>query len=321
MYNTSQNGKNLKNNLNPFERSCFMKYLNGEEYKKQYTSQNTNNRIIRTKEQKKIIDKRILKNKYRVRGYLYKRIAIYIGVALWLMTLVKIIWFSDAATLPVNNIVTAFNKASLLEMSASIEAFGEYGVLYLSQDAKDTILKDIATKVGINNYSIETTREDDNSTTTLSQTGQNGEVICKLVTVENVVEQNVIQAKQYVYINVILNNSIQSAFSYEKIVKDIVKNLQIDATVTVNLKGSVTGKLDMALKNSIANSFVDSMNVNVVTENKTDDLYTIYGYTSDIDEYITVSSNKINVNIMMNYDEQKDETNVYVATPISSEDY
>ena len=298
-----------------------MKYLNGEEYKKQYTSQNTNNRIIRTKEQKKIIDKRILKNKYRVRGYLYKRIAIYIGVALWLMTLVKIIWFNDTATLPVNNIVTAFNKASLLEMSASIEAFGEYGVLYLSQDAKDTILKDIAAKVGINNYSIETTREDDNSTTTLSQTGQNGEVICKLVTVETVVEQNVIQAKQYVYIDVILNNSVESAFSYEKIVKDIVKNLKIDTTVTVNLKGAVKGRLDISLKDSIANSFINSMNVNVVAENKTDDLYTIYGYTSDIDEYINVSSNKINVNIMMNYDETKDETNVYVATPISSEDY
>jgi len=298
-----------------------MKYLNGEEYKKLYTNQNTNNRIIRTKEQKKIIDKKILKNKYRVKGYLYKRIAIYIGVALWLMTLVKIIWFNDTATLPVNNIVTAFNKASLLEMSASIEAFGEYGVLYLSQDAKDTILKDIAAKVGINNYSIETTREDDNSTTTLSQTGQNGEVICKLVTVETVVEQNVIQAKQYVYIDVILNNSVESAFSYEKIVKDIVKNLKIDTTVTVNLKGAVKGRLDISLKDSIANSFINSMNVNVVAENKTDDLYTIYGYTSDIDEYINVSSNKINVNIMMNYDETKDETNVYVATPISSEDY
>jgi len=298
-----------------------MKYLNGEENKKQYSSRSSSNKTIRAKGTQNIVDKKIRKNKYRVRGYLYRRIAIYIGVALWLLTLVKIIWIDNTATLPVNNIVTAFNKASLMEMSASIETFGEYGVLYLSQDAKETILKDIAAKIGINNYSIETTREDDNSTTTLSQTGQNGEVICKLVTVENVVEQNVIQAKQYVYINVILNNSIQSAFSYEKIVKDIVKNLQIDATVTVNLKGSVTGKLDMALKNSIANSFVDSMNVNVVTENKTDDLYTIYGYTSDIDEYITVSSNKINVNIMMNYDEQKDETNVYVATPISSEDY
>jgi len=282
-----------------------MKYLNGEEYKKQ----------------KNIVDKRIQKNKYRIRGYLYRRIAIYIGVALWLVTLVKVMWFDNTTTVPVNNVVTAFNKASLIDMSASIESFGQYGILYLSQDAKNTILKDIATKIGINNYSIETTREDDNSTTTLSQTGQNGDVICKLVTVETVVEQNVIQAKQYIYINVILNNSIESAFLYEKIMKDIVKNLEMDTKVTVNLKGAVKGKLDIALKNSIANTFINSMNVNVVAENKTDDLYTIYGYTSDIDEYITVSSNKINVNIMMNYDEQKDETNVYVATPISSEDY
>jgi len=298
-----------------------MKYLNGEEYKKQYMSQSSINKTNRTMEQKNVVDKKIRKNKYRIRGYLYKRIAIYIGVALWLITLVKIVWLDNATALPVNNIVTAFNKASLMKMSASIETYGEYGVLYLSQDAKDTILKNIATKIGINNYSIETTREDDNSTTTLSQTGQNGDVICKLVTVETVVEQNVIQAKQYIYINVILSNSVESAFSYEKIIKEIIKDLQIDTTVTVNLKGSVKGKLDIPLKNSIANSFIDTMDVHVVTENKTDDLYTIYGYTSDIDEYITVSSKKINVNIMMNYDEQKDETNVYVATPISSEDY
>jgi len=298
-----------------------MKYLNGEEYKKQYMSQSSINKTNRTMEQKNVVDKKIRKNKYRIRGYLYKRIAIYIGVALWLITLVKIVWVDNATALPVNNIVTAFNKASLMKMSASIETYGEYGVLYLSQDAKDTILKNIATKIGINNYSIETTREDDNSTTTLSQTGQNGDVICKLVTVETVVEQNVIQAKQYIYINVILSNSVESAFSYEKIIKEIIKDLQIDTTVTVNLKGSVKGKLDIPLKNSIANSFIDTMDVHVVTENKTDDLYTIYGYTSDIDEYITVSSKKINVNIMMNYDEQKDETNVYVATPISSEDY
>lgn len=298
-----------------------MKYLNREEYEKQYKRDDANDKEIRTKEHKKIISNKVRKNKYRIRGYLYKRVAIYIGVALWLITVVKIVWFDNTATLPVDNIVTAFNKASLMEMSASIEGFGDYGILYLSEDAKETILKDIANSIGINNYSIETTREDDNSTTTLSQTGVNGEVICKLVTVENVIEQNVIQAKQYIYINIILNNSIEPAFSYEKKVKGIFENLGIDTTVTVNLKGSVKGKLDIALKNSIANSLVDAMDINVVTENKTDDLYTIYGYTSDIDEYITVSTNKINVNIMMNYDEQKDVTNVYVATPISSEDY
>lgn len=298
-----------------------MKYLNREEYEKQYKRENANDKEIRIKEQKKIVSNKVRKNKYRMRGYLYKRVAIYIGVALWLITVVKIVWFDNTATLPVDNIVTAFNKASLMEMSASIEGFGDYGILYLSEDAKETILKDIANNIGINNYSIETTREDDNSTTTLSQTGVNGEVICKLVTVENVIEQNVIQAKQYIYINIILNNSIEPAFSYEKKVKGIFENLGIDTTVTVNLKGSVKGKLDIALKNSIANSLVDSMDINVVTENKTDDLYTIYGYTSDIDEYITVSTNKINVNIMMNYNEQKDVTNVYVATPISSEDY
>lgn len=300
-----------------------MKYLNREEYEKQYKKQNSNanDKDMMTEDQKKNISNKVQKNKYRIRGYLYKRVAIYIGVALWLITVVKIVWFDNTETMPVDNIVTAFNKASLMEMSASIEGFGDYGILYLSEDGKETILKDIANNIGINNYSIETTREDGNSTTTLSQTGVNGEVICKLVTVENVIDQNVIQAKQYIYINIILNNSIEPAFSYEKKVKGIFENLGIDTTVTVNLKGSVKGKLDIALKNSIANNLVDAMDINVVTENKTDDLYTIYGYTSDIDQYITISSNKINVNIMMNYDEQKDITNVYVATPISSEDY
>lgn len=262
------------------------------------------------------------KNKYRVRGYLYKRIAIYIGVALWLITVVKIIWFDNTSQImPTNNIVTAFNKESFVEMSSSIDAFGQYGILYLSEDAKTTILKDIAGKIGINNYSIKNTREDNNSTTTLSQTGVNGNVICKIVTVENVIEQSVIEAKQYIYVNIVLNNSVKSAFDYEKIVKDIYKNLGINTTVTVNLKGAIKGRLDLDLKNQITDNLVSSMGINIVAENKTEDLYTVYGYTPDIEEYITVSSNKINVNIVMNYDENKDITNVYVSTPISSEDY
>lgn len=270
------------------------------------------------------LDIRYKTSKQRTRGYVWKRVAIYIGVVLWIITVARVLATTDgsnASAVSGKEIVTAFSNVSFMDMEASIDAFGEYGTVYLNQSTKNTILEHIAEKIGINGYTIATTREDDKSTTTLSQSGENGDVICKIVTVETVLENNIMQAKQYVYVNVILNNSVQSAFTYEKIVKDIMDSLGINTKVTVNLKGEVDGKIDMDKKNSLSDNIMKSLDAKVISQNKEDDLYTIYGYTDKIDDYITVSSSKINVNITMNYDEISDKTKVYVCTPVNNEEY
>jgi hypothetical protein len=64
-------------------------------------------------------------------------------------------------------------------------------------------------------------------------------VICKFITVDKGVKGA--DVSQYIYIGITLNNSIDTIFTYEKIVNDILDSLNIDAQVTVNLKGTVDG--------------------------------------------------------------------------------
>ena len=48
---------------------------------------------------------------------------------------------------------------------------------------------------------------------------------------------------------------------------------------------------------------LEKLGAKIVTQNRTDDLYVIYGYDDEIDEYINVGRGKVNVCISINYDE------------------
>ena len=60
------------------------------------------------------------------------------------------------------------------------------------------------------------------------------------------------------------------------------------SAVNVNLKGEINGELDIQEKNALADSLLGEVGAKIVTQNRTDDLYVIYGYDDEIDEYINV---------------------------------
>lgn len=85
--------------------------------------------------------------------------------------------------------------------------------------------------------------------------------------------------------------------------------------------GTYDGKLSIEERNKITDRFVKDLQANVVVEQRGDELYTVYAYTGLINDYVKSEGNKINVNIAFNYNEKKNKTNLYVATPILNQDY
>ena len=59
----------------------------------------------------------------------------------------------------------------------------------------------------------------------------------------------------------------------------------------------------------------------IAYENRKEDLFTVYAYSGLIEEYITVAGSKVNMQIAMSYDEKKDITFVYLATPFLNDGY
>lgn len=156
-------------------------------------------------------------------------------------------------------------------------------------------------KIGINRYTIEQTSRDNVETMQLSQNGENGSVLCRFITIH----QENVEYEQYLYIGVTLKNTVDASFTYEKLIRQIMEEMQIDTEVNVNLKGQIHGALTDTQKEQFAQDMLDMMNAKLSVGRHMEDVYTVYAYNKGIKNYIMIGKDKVNVNICIGYDEEK----------------
>ncbi len=245
---------------------------------------------------------------------------VILAILLWIIAIYNIIAFGRDGDAK-ETLVSAFNQIQLNEMSASLEAFGYYGDVYLSKGAKETFVKDIGYELGLNYCDVVTEYNGKIATTTLTKDGKYADTKVSLVTHEENLSENVIESHQYVMIQIDLGSNIDAAMDYQSVLKSLFEKMEIDGDVTVNLTGYRDGNSDLALRNMISDQFIEQLDAEIVAENRTKELYTIYAYTNRVEDYIEVSGKKINLNISVHYEETDDRTYYYVATPIINEDY
>lgn len=245
---------------------------------------------------------------------------VILAVVLWVIAIIRIVVYgnNEAAR---ETLVNAFNQIQLNEMTATLECFGYYSDVYLSEKAKETFVKDIGYELGLNYCEVYTERDGELATTGIVKDGKYADTEIKLITHEEKLTENVIESHQYVAITIDLGSNIDAAMEYQKILKELFAKMEVDGDVTVNLTGYLEGKADLALKNMISNQLIEQMDAKIVAENRTDDLYTIYAYTNKVEDSIKVSGKEINLNISAYYDETDDNTHFYVATPIINTEY
>ena len=245
-----------------------------------------------------------------------QRTAVVIAGILWLIAAARVFWNMPQTGVQ-ENVLSAFGSASYKEVCADISAYGKYGSMELTDTAKEIILEKAAEKIGINRYTIEQTSRDNVETMQLSQNGENGSVLCRFITIH----QEDVEYEQYLYIGVTLKNTVDASFTYEKLIRQIMEEMQIDTEVNVNLKGQIHGALTDTQKEQFAQDMLDMMNAKLSVGRHMEDVYTVYAYNKGIKNYIMIGKDKVNVNICIGYDEEKNETTVYLATPMNMQDY
>lgn len=250
------------------------------------------------------------------RYFCLQKTAVVIAGILWLITAARV-FLLPQNSLGENNVISAFGSTSYSEVYADISAYGKYGTVELTDTARQIILEKAAEKIGISRYNIETEKHNNVETVSLVQNGDNGDVICKFVTIQ----QENVQYEQYIYIGITLNNTIDSAFTYEKIVREIMEEMQIETEVNVNFRGKLKGALTREQKEEFAQHMLDKMEAKLSVSRHMEEAYTVYAYDKEIKDYIMIGKDKVNVNICISYDEDNNETTVYLATPMNTQDY
>ncbi len=242
--------------------------------------------------------------------------AMYAVIVLW--AVLTAVYMTNMGRARKVSISTAFTDSvegeEWCELDTYIEGYGKFGVCYLTQEEKKRLVENIASALGItSSYGLATVCEDEVNTTVLSKESVNGSVTIKAITQE--------PQTQYVYVNITVYNNIDCAVSYRELVEGMFDAMGIQGNVNMNLVGSLEGALNSTEKNELADGLLDRLGAKVVTENRDNDIFTIYAYSKGAGSYITIGGNKINMNIAIGYDEEQDRTKVYLASPINSLDY
>lgn len=98
-------------------------------------------------------------------------------------------------------------------------------------------------------------------------------------------------------------------------------NLREDNTC---LEGYVAGRLDEAECERLAGSLFRTMGGGIVMDSAAEadsSYYTAYGYTNGFSSFRKINGRRINLNVAMRYNEEKDRTDVTIGTPIINSDF
>lgn len=256
-----------------------------------------------------------MKNKHKF------KMTLYIIAVLWVAFLAQVgvhFLIQDEG-----RITEAFANTNSNIVESKVEVAADYGSRYLNSEDKEKLIRYIATSIGINaDYEVEQKKGSKSTEFKAEKKSNNGKVAIELISIEKETDHDTREIKHYILVNVSIYENSSSIIAYKEIIEDAMEELDVlDYQSIVRFNGVYNGKLSLEEKTLIANELLQNLDAKVISEIREQDLFIIYGYTGLIKEYILTNSNKVNINVVITYDEQVDKTNIYLASPILNEDY
>lgn len=246
--------------------------------------------------------------------------ALILLVSVWGIAFVSLVgtWLYEGEKK--GNIVTAFAARDYLSTNGVVSVYADYGNKYMSVEDKEAIIEKLAVAVGIDgDIECVTQREEMNdaykATTSFSTYNNYSTTDIRVVTVESQGEAGIIYLEQYILMELSIDNSVESAVYYQDKIKNAFDQMNIDADVTLSLKGCVQGTLSNSKKNAISEGIIKDLNGEMVIGGGDEEVYTIYGYTEDMEDYVLNGTIKSNITVMITYDKASDITWIQVGTP------
>lgn len=232
-----------------------------------------------------------------------------------------------------------FLNEGIKESNCVVEGYYYYGTNYLGEESSHELLDKIAKRMGVNTeYEYYREKTETGYMATLTKEAADSILLLRLITVENEEGLNVISQKQYLSINLEINNSIDSAFYYQKNITEIIKNIlkeneeldnrnptenDVSGNISLSIKGKISKLADVEQQKRISKEILKEFGASEVFEHIEEEksMYSLYGYTDVISDYVSIGNNKVNVNVAFNYDDINDETIIHIGSPIVNYDY
>lgn len=217
------------------------------------------------------------------------------------------------------DLVNAFSNEKYLYTESHIKAEAYVGKEYYTSDEMKEYVKKIAEGIGIHDkYDIEEVSDKDKKSVELTMNGKYAYTSVYLCSMENISKSTV---KNYVYVEITIFDSIESANAYKNKLKTVFDKMGVAADISLTLCGELEGVLSDDEKHQISNHIINELEGELTIENVDEELFFVYGYSEGIDEYYMLGNKRVNINVAIAYDENENVSKVYVASPIIKEDF
>lgn len=225
------------------------------------------------------------------------------------------------------SLVAAFSVTNPQEISATVEVTAKYPLNDLSDKNKVLVMEEMADAIGLTmDTEPDITQTEQRQEIGFSKDAVAADTELKVITltqpanhtdVINAAENAETVASTYIYTKICLNRSLDTVLAYKTLLEETLKDLSCtEISTTIQLVGDYAGYLPLERRDELTEEILDALGAEVVYEYREHDLYTVYGYTAGIDNYITVENKKINVHIAMSQNEEHYRTTLYLASPI-----
>ena len=219
------------------------------------------------------------------------------------------------------SLVAAFSVTNPQEISAAVEVTAKYPLNNLSDKNKVLVMKEVADVIGLTMDSEpDISQTEQRQEIRFSKDAVAADTELKVITLTQPsasAENTEVSTSTYIYAKICLNRSLDTVLAYKKLLEETLTDLSCtEISTTIQLVGDYAGYLPLERRDKITEEILDALGAEVVYEYREHDLYTVYGYTASLDNYITVEDKKINVHIAMSQNEEHYRTTLYLASPI-----
>lgn len=168
---------------------------------------------------------------------------------------------------------------------------------------------------------VETERNDNITAVSYVREGNNAKATFKFITKETELSPEEISLVNYMELKLSVEGVLDKAFEYRELFKDLCSGLTEEQEITIEFSGKMDGRLDEKQMNAFADNLLSELSAKEVSSEFADGSLDLYAYSDIEEEYIVTGGEKVNINIVMAYDEIEDKTCVYLSLPVISECY
>ena len=214
--------------------------------------------------------------------------------------------------------VTAFSVVREEGTKETIQGYGKFGDMELSVSNKKKMLENLAQKLGITDgYTYSGSSGDGYEKTILTKNGKHAVTILQIISME----QEGGEPEQYIAMSIATEESVEQGIALYQKVKRVYDEIGVEAQVSLEVEATGKGNQVSMEKGGIPDQIFRAIHAKKVDTVKENGIYTVYGYTRLEDRYLVLNKKKVNIQVVMRYDQNADQTYIKIGVPIVNSSY